>query len=781
MSTQASVTVERPAAQDPISFPSLLLVWPLIVLLIGLSLWMLQPPAPVPASAPPQDFSAARAMADVQVIARIPHPIGSAANAAVRDYLVTRLTALNMAPQVFSGIGVSAHGGSVAAGKVENVIGRIDGRDHARAILLVAHYDSVDRAPGAGDDAAAVAALLETLRALRAGPALKNDVIVLFTDGEEEGLLGAETFVHSHPWMKQAGLIMNFEGRGNKGVSLLFETSAANRNLLRETASAAPQPFASSLFYSLYQLLPNDTDFTVLRRSQVPGFNFAFGGGLEAYHSALDTPEHLSAASVQNHGAGALAFTRHFGDMDLAQLDHSAGNAVFFNSLGNHLVVYPESWVLPQEILVTLLVLAVLAMKVRSKQVTITRVLLASAVWIVILLVVTAVIAAAWWALSFAMGSRLIRGDAPSNALFLTGLLLLGAVVSIHLFRFGRNAVGASPFCFGGLITVAALSWVLALKLPSGSYLLLVPLVLVAMGLLLAGIVKKANHLTEPMATVPAAIATILLYAPLMYLVYLFLTLQMITAAAAGFLVALFFAVGAPLLNVSVPAGKPLRRMSGILGSLIVVCLVAGIILSRTSAVHPRFDTIFYSVNSDERAAAWLSYDQSLDSWTSHFFPAAQRRRQAMPDYIGGSLRPVWTTPATLVDLAPPEVEVKENVKAGEGRRLRLVVRSHRDARMVLLRFEKSIRVSAANIGGRELAIHQRANEPFTISLYGFKQDEIDLDLTVESPNDLVFWAMDESGGLPVSSERPPDHLAWYGSDVTLVSRKYSLAARASL
>jgi hypothetical protein len=349
------------------------------------------------------------------------------------------------------------------------------------------------------------------------------------------------------------------------------------------------------------------------------------------------------------------------------------------------------------------------------------------------------------------------------------------------LFRFGRNAVGARPFCFGGLVTATVLSWVLALKLPSGSYLLLVPLVLVAMGLLLAGIVKKANHLTEPMATAPAAIAMILLYAPLMYLVYVFLTLQMITAAAAGFLVALFFAIGAPLLDVSIPTGKPLRWMSGALASLMLVCIVAGIILSRTSAVHPRFDTVFYSVNSDERTAALLSFDQTLDSWTSHFIPTTQRRRQAMPDYIGGSMRPVWTTPATLVDLAPPEVEVKENVKAGEERRLHLVVRSHRDARMVLLRFEKSIRISAANIGGRELPIHQRADEPFTVSLYGFKQDGIDLELTVESQNGLVFWVMDESGGLPVPSERPPDHLAWYGSDVTLVSRKYSLAARAGL
>ena len=51
----------------------------------------------------------------------------------------------------------------------------------------MAHYDSVPFGPGAADDGAGVVTLLETARALKAGPPLKNDVIFLFTDGEEAG------------------------------------------------------------------------------------------------------------------------------------------------------------------------------------------------------------------------------------------------------------------------------------------------------------------------------------------------------------------------------------------------------------------------------------------------------------------------------------------------------------------------------------------------------------------------------------------------------------------
>ena len=179
--------------------------------------------------------------------------------------------------------------------------------------------------------------------------------IVLFTDGEEDGLLGAEAFVHGHPWAKNAGLVLNFEARGDRGPSLLFETSANNAGLVDAVGRYTPHPMGSSFFYALYKLLPNDTDFTVLRPSGVPGLNFAFGEGLDAYHSPLDTPEHLSLGSLQHHGSYGLALVRHFGQLDLAPLKSAPGDAIFFNWFGDRLISYRQSWVLPGEILATVL------------------------------------------------------------------------------------------------------------------------------------------------------------------------------------------------------------------------------------------------------------------------------------------------------------------------------------------------------------------------------------------------------------------------------------------
>jgi hypothetical protein len=54
----------------------------------------------VPATAPAGEFSAERAMHDLQVVAAEPHPIGSPRNTVVRDYLVDQIRALGLAPEI---------------------------------------------------------------------------------------------------------------------------------------------------------------------------------------------------------------------------------------------------------------------------------------------------------------------------------------------------------------------------------------------------------------------------------------------------------------------------------------------------------------------------------------------------------------------------------------------------------------------------------------------------------------------------------------------------------
>src|SRR5919202_6024012 len=194
-------------------------------------------PDPVPASAPPTEFSSERALEHVRAIAREPHPMGSPENEAARDYLLEELSALGLEPEVQRATAVTccSHRGAFGAGTPENVLARLEGTAKGgKAFLVTAHYDSVSTGPGASDDGAGVAAMLETIRALKAGPPLKNDVIFLFTDGEEPGLLGAKAFVDDHPWAKDVGAVLNLEADGNTGAARLFETSDDNGWVIRQ-------------------------------------------------------------------------------------------------------------------------------------------------------------------------------------------------------------------------------------------------------------------------------------------------------------------------------------------------------------------------------------------------------------------------------------------------------------------------------------------------------------------------------------------------------------------
>ena len=154
--------------------------------------------------------------------------------------------------------------------------GTLNRRGNTKAVILAGHYDSVSSGPGASDDGHSVAMELETLRALRSGPPLRNDIVFLFTDSEEGGLLGAKAFVEHHPLAKQAGLVMNFEARGTSGPAMMFETSEGNGRIVREFAAAAPDPITSSLSYEAYKLLPNDTDLTIFKQAGLPGLGFAY-------------------------------------------------------------------------------------------------------------------------------------------------------------------------------------------------------------------------------------------------------------------------------------------------------------------------------------------------------------------------------------------------------------------------------------------------------------------------------------------------------------------------
>jgi MFS family permease len=756
-----------------------LLTWTFIILLIVVSVTTLAPPAPVSATAALTDFSADRALIHVRAIAQTAHPIGTDANSAVRAYLLAQLTALGLNPQVFSSIGVYARNKTAAIGNTQDIVGRLSGTASPQAIMLVAHYDSTYRGPGAADDGAGVAAILEAVRALRAGPALKNDVIVLFTDGEEVGLLGADAFAFSHPWMKDVGLIMNFEARGNQGPSLLFETSPNNSSLIRAVAESASHPIGSSFFYALYKLLPNDTDFTVFRSLGTPGLNFAFGEGLEAYHSRLDTAENLSLASLQHQGSYALTLTRHFGQSELGHFKQRRGDNVFFDLIGSEFITYGERWILPGEIFVTLLLVLTILLHTRKSKLSVAKVLLALLPCVAILLAIPVVLGLCGWRLISSIATHRIISDSLPNAYLLVSFILIGACTGSLLLVIFRKRFSILELSLAGLICTCILSWVIALALPGGSYLLLWPLLFMTAGLLslaLAG--KTLESRFSGMASLAGLVIAILLFAPLAKLLYLFLTLDLVTLVAVGLLLGLLLIICMPIMNLAVPRVGWRLVVSSLLAAALI-CAGAGIHLSHYSQEHPRHDTVLYSLNADDNSAVWISFDHSVDDWTAQFFPQQPPDSKPAPNYLGGSSKKVLSASATAQRLPPPQAEIETNEKSGDVYRIKMKVRSQRDASAIYLKFGTDSQPLSVRVGARE-ATFRPDSGPTAISLHGIGAQGIELDLTIRARSGVSFWLMDESTGLPMEARpRPSDFMADFmagdGSDVTFVCRKYSL------
>jgi len=657
-----------------------------LLLVAGLAVWLVQPPRPVPATAPATAFSAYRARPDVVALASQPHPLGSAANAQVRDYLLSRCRELGLTPSVQDMSLVVADQGPLLAARVQNVVARLPGRQPGgKAVLVLAHYDSQPHAPGAGDDGAAVAAMLETIRALRAGPPLANDVIWLFTDGEEAGLLGARTYAADTARLRrEVGVALNFEGRGNAGPSLTFEVNSQNGWVMREYAKAAPYPIASSLFYEVYRYLPNSTDFTPLRQAGIAGLGFAFADGHPYYHSPADTPAHLDLGSLQHHGSYMLSLVRHFGNLPLTHT--KAPDETFFNPLGAWLVHYPAAWNLWLTQLTISLVVLTLVLAYLRGQLRVGSLLGGALGWlggVALLMLAGGGLLALVARLYPQYGAFYDR--ASYNALAYQGALLaLGLALFAAYYGWLSRFLRPGSLLGGVLLVLAVLLGVLQWQLPSAAFLLAWPLLAttLAWGLRLR---RAASPTRQPNAS-PAewllALPAVALLAPPLYLLLVIFGLS-VPVLGALLLLAILLGLALPvLLPVLRPAAKPGRLaatnwlLPGLALAQTLALLLIGHLTRLPTASQPQQTHLFYALDAAHGRAYWLSTLPVPDAWTRQVFTRPQRA--PLPALFPGSLVPVLYQAAPALPLTPASFTVlADRVVAGH-RRLSLRLRPGR-------------------------------------------------------------------------------------------------------
>jgi hypothetical protein len=745
--TQDSTSVSTPPNRPPgFTFGLRLKGWVTLVVLLALVFWSLaqtMPPSPVDVNAPANVFSAERAMQKVEVFAQKPHPLGSDEEVKVRDYLVGQLKDLGLSPEVQTGMGVYPQKRSIATGTVHNIVARMKGTDNTKAVQLMAHYDSVPTGPGASDDGAAVAAILETIRALKAGPALKNDVIVVFTDGEEADLLGADAYFEDNPTSKDVGLVLNLEARGSKGPSMMFQTSDNNGWMIEQFAKVAPRPVTSSLFGDLYKYLPNDTDLTVALKHKYYGLNFAFGDGWTAYHTTQDSLENIDHASLQHHGENALALVKQFGNQNLNQTQQA--DDVYFSLFGM-VMHYPKSWVMSLTIVIALLLIGAWIYGVRNNQLTwkglgggvlffltslLGAVLLSYLVWLAV---------SSLWAGKL----KLPYGGTYYGMLYQIAFVLLSLVAVTLVQRWFRKRISLANLLGGSLFWWALFLIGMSVVLPGGSYLFAWPLLISLLVLIFAVRTKQAEQaLKHPLALLITAVPVVMIYASLTYILFIFEPVSMAPYLMAIVMFALVLLL--PHFEAIAEIRKELLPLIGVVGA--IVLLIVGAVNTQYDKAHPQADNLFYLLNTDTGKSSWVSFS-NLDEWNKQAMPQAQEKKfnDLMP--FNQDID-VFTDSAPVQKVDPAHLQVLSDTTVGDERTLHLKVTSPHQSTGMLMVFQGA-EVNQITMNGKVLPqTLLKQPDAMRVSNIGYPEGGFDLTVKVKANGKLKLSLTDIASQLP--------------------------------
>jgi hypothetical protein len=749
----------------------------ILATLIVLSLYQLTPPSASSPGAALSEFSSGRAMAHLAAIAKKPHPSGSPEHENVAAYIIHELTTIGLNPEIQETTVVSQRRGFPFAGaSVKNILVRLPGTSSSKAVLFVSHYDSVPTGPGASDDGAAVAAMIEALRALRVHAPLRNDLLFLFTDAEEPGLLGAKAFVDENPAVRDVGVVLNFEARGNGGPSIMFETSTGNGWLIKEFARAATHPIANSLSYEIYKRLPNDTDLSIFKEAGFAGLNFAYIKGLNHYHTQIDNIESIDERSLQHHGTYLVSLARHFGDLDIVQSKDN--DAVYFNFLGSILVHYSVIWVKYLAALASMVLAAAVAFGLRSRQLTL-RGIGIGFLALLVSMIASALFAALLWRIIGKLHGQysfIFQSDAYNGSLYLLSVVFLSLAITstVYVWALGRRSV--EDLVVGALIWWSILTVLTGVYLPGGSWLFTWPLLSSSIGLCLM-LASKSWRPASPkgLAVISFfAIPGVFLLVPMIYLVFIAMTLNM--SAALAVMVTLLFGLLIPHLKLVALAKRWLAPVSALL--VTIAFLVAGSFTSGFDSAHRQPDSIFYALNADSAKAVWASFDRRSDEWTSQVF-ANNVERGSLTEYIPSNYDGFMKTPATTRQFEAPAIELLGDSTKDGIRTLRLRIISARQAPVMTITASPEMEVLSYAVNQRQMA--NKTGQRWGLRYYALAKDGLELTLQLLASGPVRLSLTDQSYELPQGFNEPlkprPDYLMpsiMPYSDSTLVTKSFN-------
>lgn len=558
------------------------------------------------------EFSVDRALTPLEEIAKAPHYLGSEAHADVRKFLVVELRKLGLEPHLQEGFSLNPV--SKTLNKPTNIAARIKGSENGKALLLLSHYDSAAvPSYGASDDGVGLVTILESLRAyLASGKKPKNDIIILFSDAEELGLDGAKLFVNEHPWAKDVGLVLNFEARGTSGPSnMIVETNGGNSNLIKGFMEASPDfPVASSLMYSIYKMLPNDTDSTVFREDgDIDSFFFAFIDSHFNYHTANDSMYFLDWDSLMHQGSYLLPLLHYFADANLSQLK-SETDDVYFNFPMVKMVSYPFSWIWPMLILAILIFVGLIFYGIYTERLK-GKAIAIGFVPFLISLLLCGIVGFFGWKLLLVLYPQYLeiqQGFTYNGHWYIAVFVFLSLAITLATYKrsikkFNEASIYVAPLFFWLLLNT-----VIAIVL-EGAAFFIIPVFFGLLSFFIMLRQERPNLLIMTFWGAPA----LFIFTPLIQFFPVGLGLNMLVISAV--FTVLLFGLLLPIFSY--------YRMKNLLSSLCFLLAISFLIVAHTksdfSVERKKPNSLVYYVDQDSGKSFWLTYDKEIDQWTQNY------------------------------------------------------------------------------------------------------------------------------------------------------------------
>jgi hypothetical protein len=727
-----------------------------LALFAWLALRTARVPAPLGADTPASEFAASRAQPVFRFLTRAPRPIASDSNAQARQYIIGRLESMELQPQVQSAsaqkTSVSYKGGyHVSVGVAHNIVVRKNGsapdRGRRPALLVAAHYDSRADTVGAGDASAAVAAMLETLRALTHAAPLANDIIFLFADGEKAGSLGARAFADHHPWARDVGLVLQFDGAGD-GPLLLTGSRGGNGKLVAGWIDAAPVASGTSALALLARGAPALLEGGPLDRVGPAGMRFAHIDGA-GENGLADAPERISPGALQQLGDTMLALTRHFGNAPLATI--ASPDEVHFELPFAGQVQYTAEhvWSLTRLVCFMFFLACCLAVKHMGLEF---RLLLAGAMaFLVLALALAATAITLWKGLpGLHEGYRPhAAGASARERCYLLAYVTLGIALFIELQRLLHKTIGTPATTLGALLVLLVALLAGSWFAPGATYLLAWPMIttLLAYGLLQVPQIMALPQALRVAILVVGMAPAVLLFAPL---------LQQISTLFSSERSALLMLALSAMLGLGTTLIAATRRRF-VAPLLMLVCAGAIVTASRGDDPQARMaqpNRMTYLNDASSWKAWWVMPAGRLDGWARPFFVDARNGPRELREVPGMSQDEQWVARAPGRKLAYPDIVVLRDDDDGARRRIMFTLRSQNNAPTIELRVEGATTLRS-RMDGKVLTDEPASSWAMSLHGTGSAAHRFELDL---APGGIArVFVKERIPGLPdnIGGERP--------------------------